>query len=83
MYVKQSKTWNMINDIAHPYGRRRSCGLTYIAHLWKNIALYKKKTHEKTTQRMMKEHYKSKTRKQWEGRLNSCCIKKGHSIVTK
>lgn len=33
MYVKQSKTWNMINDIAHLYGRRRSCGLTYIAHL--------------------------------------------------
>lgn len=33
MYVKQSKTWNMINDIAHPYGRRRPCGLTYIAHL--------------------------------------------------
>lgn len=31
--IHRSKTWNMINDIAHPYGRRRSCGLTYIAHL--------------------------------------------------
>lgn len=46
--MHRSKTWNMINDIAHPYGRRRSCGLTYHTW-WKNIALYKKKTHEKTT----------------------------------
>lgn len=35
MYVKKkknpvhrSKTWNMINDITHPYERSRSCGLT-------------------------------------------------------